>query len=72
MSDDQTDDLLEGLSDKMSHRDRDLGPTLRDQFAMAALAGMLANNKWNHPPHEFAELAYQAADAMLQVREENT
>ena len=45
--------------------------TLRDQFAMAALTGILAN-----PPvdmrglHDYATDAYRFADEMLKAREE--
>jgi hypothetical protein len=49
--------------------------TLRDEFAMAALTGLLANRKLMEqfladPEHEdwFADLAYQNADAMLRER----
>ncbi|MBK8638609.1 MAG: hypothetical protein IPN92_10090 [Chromatiaceae bacterium] len=43
--------------------------TLRDQFAMSALAGMLAGDP-NYPPtwEEAAAAAYLAADAMLAAR----
>ena len=41
-------------------------PTLRDQFAMAALAGLMA-----HPRlfGDTAETAYKIADCMLKARE---
>ncbi len=49
--------------------------TLRDEFAIAALTGLLANKKLmeqflTDPEHEdwFADLAYQHADAMLRER----
>jgi len=49
--------------------------TLRDEFAMAVLTGLLANRKLMEqfladPEHEdwFADLAYQSADAMLRER----
>ena len=42
--------------------------TLRDEFAMAALTGMLAGSpndgSWQH----FVEVAYKFADAMMQER----
>lgn len=44
------------------------GPTLRDQFAMAALQGMLAAND-TYEPKEYANDAYAIADAMLEARE---
>jgi hypothetical protein len=51
--------------------------TLRDQFAMAALTGLLANQRaWDtvmphhQPLHELALVAYELADAMLSERGE--
>lgn len=46
---------------------------LRDQFAMAALTGLLANPKLAETalkkgPHWFDEVAYQYADGMLKAR----
>jgi hypothetical protein len=49
--------------------------TLRDQFAMAGLAGGLEqgaresidDNRW-HSPTKIAQRAYSIADAMLKVR----
>ncbi len=49
--------------------------TLRDQFAMAALTGLLAyadgdrlSERWDH--NDFAEEAYSYADAMMKARGE--
>jgi hypothetical protein len=42
-------------------------PTLRDQFAMAALA-YLANPNWIDDPDKVASQAYWIADAMLAHR----
>ncbi len=48
--------------------------TLRDQFAMAALTGLLANHlAWDtvmshQPMHATAQTAYELADAMLSER----
>lgn len=42
--------------------------TLRDEFAMAALTGMLSANRLGHADKE-AERAYAFADAMLAARE---
>jgi len=45
------------------------GPTLRDQFAMAALTGIKASGKGAGQPIDgFAALAYDYADAMLSAR----
>ena len=46
---------------------------LRDEFAKAAITGILAG-KWGQMPHTkaedaFAEFAYIIADAMLRVKE---
>jgi len=41
---------------------------LRDQFAIAALAGMLAFDLTGGIPKEFAADAYSFADAMLEAR----
>jgi hypothetical protein len=48
--------------------------TLRDQFAMAALTGLLSNPKLadtalKKGPRWFDEVAYQYADGMLNARE---
>lgn len=42
-------------------------PTLRDQFAMAALTGF-ARGKTVKLPDQMAELCYMYADAMMQAR----
>lgn len=43
--------------------------TLRDQFAMAALAGLLASPDSAGKPEDFARWAYRNADAMMAERE---
>jgi excisionase family DNA binding protein len=43
--------------------------TLRDQFAMAALTGIMAKHESWFSPQERAELAYELADAMMKERE---
>lgn len=44
-------------------------PTLRDQFAMSALQGLLVNNWRSEMSDElFAQHAYRLADAMLEAR----
>ena len=43
--------------------------TLRDEFAMAALTGMMADHTApNRPPEFFADLAYKYANAMMEAR----
>lgn len=44
-------------------------PTLRDQFAMSALQGLLVNNWRSEMGDElFTQRAYRLADAMLEAR----
>jgi len=43
--------------------------TLRDQFAMAALTGLLANPDAAKYSKDRTEVAYELADAMLKARE---
>jgi hypothetical protein len=43
-------------------------PTLRDQFAMAALTGLCANPDYKANKDKFAVTAYELADAMLAAR----
>ena len=46
------------------------GPTLRDQFAMAALTGYIsADTEYQCPATHLAEWSYDVADAMLEARE---
>ena len=50
-------------------------PTLRDQFAMAAITGILAG-KWGQmpqykPEEAFADFAYRIADAMMKRSEQS-
>ena len=40
-------------------------PSIRDQFAMAALGGI---NVKNFQPRDIAEMAYELADAMMEAR----
>jgi hypothetical protein len=43
-------------------------PGVRDQFAMAALTGLLSDPERDAEPSEYAECAYEYADAMLAAR----
>ena len=46
---------------------------LRDQIAIAALQGLLANpNNWMSVPEVLAEAAYKHADAMIAEREKDS
>lgn len=42
--------------------------TLRDEFAMAALTGLLADSSRDHQPQVYVSAAYEYADAMLEAR----
>lgn len=42
--------------------------TLRDEFAVAAMQGLLANQNFNAKPEDVADIAYDHADAMLRER----
>jgi hypothetical protein len=44
-------------------------PSLRDQFAMAALTGLMAISPAKQSLEGIAEFSYIAADAMLKARE---
>ena len=48
----------------MSH-----GMSLRDYFAAKALQGMIAEPSLKATPEEFAQKAYQLAEAMLKARD---
>ena len=49
----------------------DYGMSLRDYFAAKVLMGISANPEFiAYQPSSVAELAYEAADAMLKAREE--
>lgn len=44
-------------------------PTLRDQFAMAAMTGMLANNVGRHQFMDCAVRSYEIAGYMMMARD---
>ena len=56
----------------MDDLDTELGELarLRDEFAKAALQGMLADHTRDMYPHELATHAYVLADAMMKARDE--
>lgn len=43
-------------------------PTLRDQFAMSALQGLLANQGLYIEPDDLSRHVYRLADAMMEAR----
>ena len=45
------------------------GLSMRDYFAAKALQGMLAETSLKATPKEFADQAYELADAMLKARQ---
>jgi len=47
----------------------DKGMKMRDYFAAKALQGMIAEPSLKATPDEFAQKAYQMADAMLKARD---
>lgn len=49
---------------------REAQPTLRDQFAMAALTGLLSDTDRDFTYGTAAIRAYEIADIMLEVRDE--
>ena len=85
----QSWDVNDGYEPKCNSVDPECKPTavvvsLRDQFAMAALQGIMANpsgpiqsngmNGWgwcNCSPSDVTNLVYSMADAMLKEREDN-
>ena len=46
-------------------------PSLRDQFAMAALAGLCADGYGYGEFEELASISYKYADAMLEARKDH-
>lgn len=69
-------EAIDKLKDRLSHTTwrfceemRDRMPTLRDQFAMAALQGLIACGPHDCKITELASEAYTYADAMLIKRE---
>lgn len=42
--------------------------TLRDEFAMAAMQGLLSDPTFDAKPEDVADIAYDHADAMLRER----
>jgi len=63
---------LENIEEQITFIQMDL-PILRDQFAMAAITGILAG-KWGQmpqykPEEAFADFAYRVADEMIKRRE---
>jgi hypothetical protein len=47
----------------------DKGMSLRDYFAAHAMQGMIAEPSLKATPEEFAQKAYQLAEAMLKARD---
>lgn len=62
-------DILETQVRRLEHDLRASRATLRDEFAMAALTGLLANVGCSANPVDVASACYTLADAMLGVRQ---
>jgi len=63
-----TEQMLEDEVCSLQRQLREIA-TLRDQFAMAALTGLLANPDAAKYSNDRTEVAYELADAMLKARE---
>jgi hypothetical protein len=61
------DELLHDLEESGVARRKD-SMTLRDQFAMAALPGIIVND--TNIPEDASRYAYEMADAMLKARKD--
>ena len=67
-------DAIENIEEQLTFFNMDV-PSLRDQFAMAAITGILAG-KWGQmpqykPEEAFADFAYKMADAMIKRSEQS-
>jgi len=74
MTEERIANTLENIEEQITFIQMDL-PTLRDQFAMAAITGILAG-KWGQmpqykPEEAFADFAYRMADAMMKRSEQS-
>lgn len=64
-----TDEWLHTLLDEAANRIEQLEAALRDQFAMAALTGIITNPVYDEMTCEIvAKISYSIADAMLEAR----
>jgi chromosomal replication initiation ATPase DnaA len=64
-------DTLEANLRNLERENRELKETLRDQFAMAALQGMVAANCTDITPDNIGEacwVCYRMADKMMEAR----
>ena len=61
-------DMLETNINNLERENRELRMTLRDQFAMAAMAGSRARNSAYDSWIDLALDSYDIADAMLEAR----
>ena len=74
MPEERIANTIENIEEQITFIQMDL-PTLRDQFAMAAITGILAG-KWGQmpqykPEEAFADFAYRMADAMIKRSEQS-
>ena len=60
-------EIFDGVRDALQrHRD----DNVRDEFAMAALTGLCAGERYTSNSRDMAEVAYLLADAMFEARKE--
>ena len=74
MNEERIADAIENIEEQLTFFNMDV-PSLRDQFAMAAITGILAG-KWGQmpqykPEEAFADFAYKMADAMIKRSEQS-
>jgi len=74
MTEERIANTLENIEEQITFIQMEL-PSLRDQFAMAAITGILAG-KWGQMPQykpesAFADFAYKMADAMIKRSEQS-
>ena len=74
MTEERIANTLENIEEQITFIQMEL-PSLRDQFAMAAITGILAG-KWGQmpqykPEEAFADFAYKMADAMIKRSEQS-
>ena len=63
-------DMLEANIKNLERENRELRMTLRDQFAMAALTGIVsADSDYQLSLDEVSAMAYDYATSMMEVRE---
>jgi hypothetical protein len=62
-------EMLEAQVRSLEATVRQLKAARRDEFAQAAMSGLLARHGTTYEPKSVAKLAYGVADAMMEARE---